>query len=92
MKRGNMTGACCLLIAAGMLAGCGSQDARRSRAVPAPVAEVEQGMLGDLNHYVQQLLKQRAAGNAEAERVLIRLLAGKGLPASETAPAGRARS
>ncbi|HGB5188186.1 TPA: hypothetical protein ACIVM6_004183 [Salmonella enterica subsp. salamae serovar 21:z10:z6] len=55
------------------------------------MAEAEQGMLGDLNQYVRQLLRQQAAGNADAEKVLVRLLAGKGLPASEAVAKGRSR-
>lgn len=90
MSRRNRTGMCCLLVAAGLLAGCGSSAERRGQE-PAPVAEAEQGMLGDLNQYVRQLLRQQAAGNADAEKVLVRLLAGKGLPASEAVAKGRSR-
>ncbi|EHI5678384.1 hypothetical protein J9T78_004418 [Salmonella enterica] len=90
MSRGNRTGVCFLLVVAGMLSGCGSTAERRG-AVPAPAAEVEQGMLGDLNQYVQQLLRQQAAGNADAEKVLVRLLSGKGLPTSEVVVKGRSR-
>ncbi|EAT7400338.1 hypothetical protein CV198_24695 [Salmonella enterica] len=73
-----------------LLAGCSTPAERQGRS-PASPAEVEQGMLGDLNHYLQQLLKQRAAGNVDAERALVRLLAGQGLPASETLTAGRGK-
>ncbi|EBM0567766.1 hypothetical protein DP643_25660 [Salmonella enterica] len=73
-----------------MLSGCGSITERRGLE-PVPVTEVEQGILGDLNQYVQQLLRQQSAGNADAEKVLVRLLSGKGLPASETVAKGRSR-
>ncbi|HCM1955503.1 TPA: hypothetical protein N3A08_004661 [Salmonella enterica subsp. salamae serovar 9,46:z4,z24:z39:z42] len=66
------------LLAGALLSGCGSVGTYDT--TPSPVAEVEQGVLGDLNQYVWQLLGQRAAGNGEAEKVLIRLLNGKGLP------------
>ncbi|MCZ4677002.1 hypothetical protein O4O00_21860 [Citrobacter sedlakii] len=79
---------CLLIVAGGMLSGCSSTGERRE-PVSASVAEVEQGMLGDLNQYIQQLLQQQQAGNAEAEKVLVRLLAGKGLPVSEAAATGR---
>ncbi|EAY0054875.1 hypothetical protein JZQ91_004033 [Salmonella enterica subsp. houtenae serovar 43:z4,z23:-] len=79
-----------LLAAALLLAGCSTPAERQGREVASP-AEVEQGMLGDLNHYLQQLLKQRTAGNVDAERALVRLLAGQGLPASETTAANRNR-
>ncbi|MFO2363689.1 hypothetical protein [Salmonella enterica] len=90
MSRGNGTEVCCLLVIVGMLSGCGSITERRGPE-PVLVTEVEQGMLGDLNQYVQQLLRQQSAGNADAEKVLVRLLSGKGLPVSETVAKGRSR-
>ncbi|EAU2710452.1 hypothetical protein OE847_003747 [Salmonella enterica] len=76
-----------LLATALLLVGCSTPAEYQGRSP----AEVEQGMLGDLNHYLQQLLKQRAAGNADAERALVRLLAGQGLPAPEITAANRNR-
>ncbi|ECE5745835.1 hypothetical protein DK749_24935 [Salmonella enterica subsp. salamae] len=90
MSQVSRAGVCCVLVVATMLAGCSSTMERRE-AEPEPVAEVEQGMLGDLNQYIQQLLRQRAAGNADAEKVLVRLLSGKGLPSSEVVAKGRSR-
>lgn len=90
MSRSNRMGGYCLLVMAGILVGCSSTTEHRGAESEA-VAEVEQGMLGDLNQYVQQLLRQQAAGNADAEKVLVRLLSGKGLPASEVVAKGRSR-
>ncbi|EBS3707159.1 hypothetical protein EHB58_23990 [Salmonella enterica subsp. enterica serovar Hull] len=61
------------------MTGCSNITAPQISDSPA-IAEIEQGMLGDLNQYVQQLLRQQRSGNTDAEKVLIRLLAGKGLP------------
>ncbi|HGJ4005741.1 TPA: hypothetical protein ACJGL8_004642 [Salmonella enterica subsp. enterica] len=92
MNRSNRMGMCCLLVVAGLLVGCGSSVERQvQEPASAADAEVEQGMLGDLNQYVQQLLRQQSAGNADAEKVLVRLLSGKGLPASESVAKGRSR-
>lgn len=69
-----------------VLSGCAGK-----RAAPPPPPEVAQGMLGDLNQYIHQLLSQRGTGNGQPEKVLLRLLGGKGLPVSETVSAGRSR-
>lgn len=89
MTRRAWNGMCCVLVAGGLLAGCSTDPARRGEQKPALIVEANQGMLGDLNRYIHALLRQRSAGNAEAEKVLIRLLAGKGLPASEKAVTGQ---
>lgn len=87
MNRGTMTGVSGVLAAGLLLAGCSTPAAHPRQT--AAVEEVAQGMLGDLNRYMHALLRQRSSGNAEAEKVLVRLLAGKGLPVSEAAAAGR---
>lgn len=90
MSWGNEMRVCSLLVVVGILSACGSTAERRGPELVL-ASEVDQGMLGDLNQYVQQLLRQQSAGNADAEKVLVRLLAGKGLPASETVAKGRSR-
>ncbi|EAO1992409.1 hypothetical protein E0G79_21795 [Salmonella enterica] len=61
-----------------MLSGCANKNVVSKPVTVSP--GVSQGMLGDLNQYVYQLLGQQKAGNADAGKVLIRLLSGKGLP------------
>ncbi|EAX4124287.1 hypothetical protein LDR49_003826 [Salmonella enterica] len=72
------------LLAGSVLSGCSITEHNRNDTLSPSVAEVNQGVLGDLNQYVWQLLGQSSAGNGEAEKVLVRLLDGKGLP--EPAP------
>ncbi|EAM8425046.1 hypothetical protein ITK37_004640 [Salmonella enterica] len=72
-----------------MLSGCtGNRAVSRPSS---PQSEVTQGMLGDLNQYIHQLLSQRGAENSQSEKVLLRLLSGKGLPESEAVSTGRGR-
>ncbi|EPP0275050.1 hypothetical protein ACUJ63_004303 [Salmonella enterica subsp. enterica] len=72
-----------------VLGGCAGSN---PVSQPAPLPpEVARGMLGDLNQYIHQLLSQRGAGNGQAENVLVRLLGGKGLPASESVASGRGK-
>ncbi|EDS6072885.1 TPA: hypothetical protein H2X59_004409 [Salmonella enterica] len=82
MKMVKVCGAGVLLAGAVLLAGCSSADHLSGDGDGAALLppEVNQGLLGDLNQYVGQLLGQRSSGNGEAEKVLVRLLDGKGLP------------
>lgn len=64
-----------------LMSGC-SSTVQKGNEMLLSAAEVNQGVLSDLNQYVWQLLGQSSAGNAEAEKVLARLLDGKGIPES----------
>ncbi|EBV0313661.1 hypothetical protein DNI60_20595 [Salmonella enterica subsp. enterica serovar Oranienburg] len=80
MKMVKVCGAGGLLAGAVLLAGCSSTGYLSDDGGALLPPEVNQGLLGDLNQYVGQLLGQRSSGNGEAEKVLVRLLDGKGLP------------
>ncbi|ECG0942739.1 hypothetical protein DOR57_22975 [Salmonella enterica subsp. salamae] len=80
MKMVKVCGSGVLLAGAVLLAGCSSADYLSGDGAALLPPEVNQGLLGDLNQYVGQLLGQRSSGNGEAEKVLVRLLDGKGLP------------
>ncbi|EBR0462348.1 hypothetical protein XL31_002428 [Salmonella enterica subsp. enterica] len=80
MKMVKVCGAGVLLAGAVLLAGCSSAGYLSGDGAVLLPPEVNQGLLGDLNQYVGQLLGQRSSGNGEAEKVLVRLLDGKGLP------------
>lgn len=65
-----------------LLGGCVSRNTQEEKeGLQEELSpEAEQGLLGDLNIYVQRLLNQRTSGNENAERVLVRMLSGRGLP------------
>ncbi|EBV5086368.1 hypothetical protein DO659_24075 [Salmonella enterica subsp. enterica serovar Minnesota] len=65
-----------------LLGGCVSRNTQEEKEglQEALSPEAEQDLLGDLNIYVQHLLNQRTSGNENAERVLVRMLSGRGLP------------
>lgn len=79
MKRHNVCLAG-LILAGVVMSGCADGEAPRQSAPASP--DVAQGMLGDLNTYIHQLLSQRGTGDGQAEKTLERLLNGKGLPES----------
>ncbi|EBU9251883.1 hypothetical protein DMO42_24260 [Salmonella enterica subsp. enterica serovar Oslo] len=80
MKMVKVCGAGVLLASAVLLAGCSSTGGQSDDGAALLPPEVNQGLLGDLNQYVGQLLGQRSSGNGEAGKVLVRLLDGRGLP------------
>ncbi|EJK1075817.1 hypothetical protein NKN81_004422 [Salmonella enterica] len=80
MKMVKVCGAGVLLAGTVLLAGCSGAGYLSGDGAALLPPEVNQGLLGDLNQYVGQLLGQRSSGNGEAEKVLVRLLDGKGLP------------
>ncbi|HAG2521351.1 TPA: hypothetical protein G8V61_004105 [Salmonella enterica] len=80
MKMVKVCGAGVLLAGTALLIGCSSASYQSGDGAALLPLEVNQGLLGDLNQYVGQLLGQRSSGNGEAEKVLVRLLDGKGLP------------
>ncbi|EAU6886215.1 hypothetical protein F7396_20085 [Salmonella enterica] len=80
MKRyhGSLTGL--ILVGGVLISGCAEKTTvSRVESVPP---EVTQGMLGDLDIYIHQLLSQRGGENGQAEKTLVCLLSGKGLPES----------
>ncbi|EIU7610241.1 hypothetical protein L6F55_004298 [Salmonella enterica] len=80
MKMVKVCGVGILLAGTVLLAGCSSAGYPSGDGAVLLPPEVNQGLLGDLNQYVGQLLGQRSSGNGEAEKVLVRLLDGKGMP------------
>ncbi|EJX4187422.1 hypothetical protein ACGGXQ_003219 [Salmonella enterica] len=80
MNRVKVCRAGVLLAGVVLLTGCSVTGYPSGDGAALLPPEVNQGLLGDLNQYVGQLLGQRSSGNGEAEKVLVRLLDGKGLP------------
>lgn len=78
---GGMIKVCGVAIAFNMLVGC-SRNVHQEQ-MPPEIIIAETGVLGDLNHYVQRLMRLQAAGNAEAEKILVNILMGKGIPVSD---------
>ncbi|EEA2717974.1 hypothetical protein AH137_001270 [Salmonella enterica subsp. enterica serovar Urbana] len=89
MKRLTMLWTGGVLIGIVVLNGCAGSNTLSSRHQVLEPSAVTQGMLGDLNQYVHQLLGQQKAGNAEAGKVLVRLLSGNGLPECNVVTATR---
>lgn len=81
IMRGGMIKVCGVAIAFSMLVGC-SRNVHQEQMSPEIII-AETGVLGDLNHYVQRLMRLQAAGNAEAEKILVNILMGKGIPVSD---------
>ncbi|EDD5390506.1 hypothetical protein BSW63_22900 [Salmonella enterica subsp. enterica serovar Enteritidis] len=75
-----------VLISLGSLGGCvdtGAVAHSPQQVAASGPLPITQGMLEDLNQCIYQLIGQQKSGNAEAGKVLMRLVSGEGFPVSK---------